>query len=305
MYALRLLARFSPALLVLLPWVPANAQKQTIDADARIVTTAAAPQDDEQLATGAPSLDTAWSMLTDAASQAKRSQTRVQAVAALGTMGTNPRSVRLIRSAMKDTDVDVRTAAILAASATHDRRLLPDIRDRLKDSEPQVVFTAASTLWKLHDHSGEEVLMAVADGERRATPTLMHGASQDMTRELHNPAGLARIGVTEGASMLLGPFGFGITALEYMRKSGGAEARAAAIELLAERRTPDVRSELLDALNDKDPAVRAAAAKALGKRHDPSLAKPLGTLFADNKLPVRLTAAAAYINCSRGTHATK
>jgi HEAT repeat protein len=126
----------------------------------------------------------------------------------------------------------------------------------------------------------------------------MHGASQDMNRELHNPAGMAKLGVTEGAAMLLGPFGFGITAIEYMRKNGATSARATAIDLLSQNWSPDVRSELIDALSDKDPAVRAAAAKALGQRHDPTLAKPVGVLFADSKLPVRLTAAAAYINCS-------
>ena len=294
-------ARLITALLVCLVAPHGKAQKQASDADGRIVTSAASGtpvQEDEQLATGAPSVNTAWSLLTAALTTAKRPQSRVQALAALGTMGSNSRAAKLIRDGMKDPDVDVRTAAILAASATHNRSLMPGIRECLKDPEPQVVYTAATTLWKAHDRSGKEALMAIADGQRRATPTLVHGASQDMTRELHDPADLARVGFTEGASMLLGPFGFGITAFEYMRKNGGTAARALAIDLLSEEKTPEVRSELLDALNDKDPAVRAAAAKGLGQRHDPTLEQPVGTLFADGKLPVRLTAAAAYINCS-------
>lgn len=299
MHALRLVIRLSPALLAFALVTYSQAPKHAAsDPDGRIVTSAGGPEEDEQLATGAPSLDAAWSLLTTAASQAKRPQTRVQALAALGTMGLNPRAARLIRDAMEDPDVDVRTAAILAAEATHNRTLIAPIRDRLKDPEPQVVFAAASTLWKLHDRSGKAILMAVADGERSATPTLMHGASQDMNRELHNPSGLARIGVTEGASMLLGPFGFGLTAIEYMRRNGATTARAAAIDLLGQENSHDVRAELLDALTDKDPAVRAAAAKSLGQRHDATLARPIGSLFTDSKLPVRLTAAAAYINCS-------
>lgn len=297
-----------PALLAFALTAQPQQKQGASDADGRIVTSAApaastAPaQEDEQLATGAPSLDAAWSLLTTAAAQAKRPQTRIQALAALGTMGMNPRANRLIRDGMKDPDLDVRTAAILAAAATHNRTLLPSVRALLNDAEPQVAFAAATTLWKMNDHSGEAVLKAVADGDRRATPTLMHGAGQDMSRELHNPSGMAKLGVTEGASLLLGPFGFGITALEYMRKNGGTSARATAIDLLGQQKTADVRSELVDALSDKDPGVRAAAAKALGQRHDPSLAKQLGSLFADAKLPVRLTAAAAYINCSG--HAT-
>jgi HEAT repeat protein len=61
----------------------------------------------------------------------------------------------------------------------------------------------------------------------------------------------------------------------------------------------------VDALSDKDIAVRAAAAKALGQRHDASAIKPVGALLNDPKLPVRLFAAAAYINCSRGSTARK
>lgn len=297
MRTLCLAARLSPALLAFALAAQPLQKQSSADADGRIVTAGSA-QEDEQLATGVPSVDAGWSLLTTAAAQSKRPQTRIQALAALGTMGSDPRAAKLIRDGMKDPDLDVRTAAILGASATHNRMLIPEIRALLKDSEPQVVFAAATTLWRMNDHSGEAVLRAVADGERRATPTLMHGASQDMSRELHNPSGMARLGVTEGASMLLGPFGFGITAIEYMRRNGGTSARATAIDLLGQQKSPSVRSELIDALSDKDPGVRAAAAKALGQRHDPTLTKPLGTLFADAKLPVRLTAAAAYINCS-------
>lgn len=297
MRTLCLATRLSPALLAFALAAQPLQKQPSSDADGRIVTAGNA-QEDEQLATGAPGVDAGWSLLTTAAAQSKRPQTRIQALAALGTMGSDPRAAKLIRDGMKDPDLDVRTAAILGASATHNRMLIPEIRALLKDSEPQVVFAAATTLWRMNDHSGEAVLRAVADGERRATPTLMHGASQDMSRELHNPSGMARLGVTEGASMLLGPFGFGITAIEYMRRNGGTSARATAIDLLGQQKSPSVRSELIDALSDKDPGVRAAAAKALGQRHDPTLTKPLGTLFADAKLPVRLTAAAAYINCS-------
>lgn len=99
--------------------------------------------------------------------------------------------------------------------------------------------------------------------------------------------------------MLLGPFGFGLTAFNYMRKSGANPARAQAIKLLAESRVPGIRDELLSALHDKDASVRAAAARALGQLRDPHAVRPLGELFTDGHLPVRLTAAAAYINCSR------
>ena len=99
--------------------------------------------------------------------------------------------------------------------------------------------------------------------------------------------------------MLLGPFGFGITAVEYMRKNGGDNARVLAIQQLSQEKTTPVRDELIAALGDKDPAVRAAAATALSDYRDKSIPGALLPLFDDAKAPVRLTAAAAYI---RATH---
>lgn len=253
-------------------------------------------QEEPDVKAAEASVDSAWSMLTTATQ--KSTQTRIIAVAALGTMGANAHAADLIAERMKDPQLDVRTAAILAAGQTRNRSLIPALRERLKDPEPQVVFIAAATLWKMNDRSGQYVLTAVAGGERKATPTLMHGARNDVDRELHNPSALATLGATEGASMLLGPFGFGVAAFNYMRKSGSDPARAVAIDLLAQNKTPAVQRELMDALHDKDAAVRAAAAKALGQRHDAPFKNALGELFEDPKLPVRLTAAAAYINCS-------
>ncbi|HSU19387.1 MAG TPA: hypothetical protein VLI45_06525, partial [Acidobacteriaceae bacterium] len=70
------------ALLVCLVAPQGKGQKQASDADGRIVTSAASGtpvQEDEQLATGAPSVNTAWSLLTAALTTAKRPQSRVQA----------------------------------------------------------------------------------------------------------------------------------------------------------------------------------------------------------------------------------
>lgn len=302
MYALR--KAITLAFLVLITCAPAEllAQKQVSPADGKIVGSDAAVQqeaeEEPEVKAAAPSVASAWELLTTAAH--KGVQPRVVTMAALGTMGVNPRAAKMIEDGMKDPDLDVRIAAVLAAGQTKNHALLSSLRQCLNDSEPQVVFASAVTLWKLKDRSGEDVLKAVIAGERKATPGLMHGAKNNMNHELHDPAALAGLGATESAALLLGPFGFGIKAFEYMRKSGANPARAEAIDLLAESRAPGVREEFFAALGDKDASVRAAAARALGQRRDPAAVKPLGELFTDNKLPVRLTAAAAYINCSRG-----
>ena len=236
----------------------------------------------------------AWSILIDAMDDAKHPQTRIQALAALGLL-RSPRSEAMIVDAMADPDVDVRTAAALAAGQTKDRNLTTPLRNLLDDKEPQVDFTAATTLWKMNDKSGEDILMAVVTGDRSANPTLMHGTEHKINKDLHDPAKMAKIGAIQGAAMLLGPFGFGITAFEFIRQNGGDLARVSAIEQISQEKTGPIYKELVDALGDKDLTVRAAAAKALTDYHDKPTSLAVYKLFVDPKVPVRLTAAAAYL----------
>jgi HEAT repeat protein len=236
----------------------------------------------------------AWKMLTDALGDGKHPQVRIQALAALGLL-RSPRSEKMIEDAMGDVDVDVRTAAALAAGQTKDPNLTTPLRNLLDDKEPQVVFTAATTLWKMNDKSGEDILMAVADGDRSASAGMMHGARHKIDKDLHDPSMLAKVGAMQGAALLLGPFGFGITAFEFIRQSGGDLARVTAIEELAQERTEPIHKELMAALGDKDLTVRAAAAKALVDYHDKETQMAAYALLEDTKQPVRLTGAAAYL----------
>ena len=245
----------------------------------------------------------AWETLTTALNDPKHSDVRIQALAALGTLGNNARAENLITATMKDPDFDVRTASILAAGQTKNRNLTTPIRNMLNDNEPQVAFTAATTLWKMNDHSGEDILVAVVNGDRKATAGLKDSTRHTISKDLHSPSTLARIAALQGASLLLGPFGFGVGAYEYMHKNGVDTSRATAVELISEEKINPMRSTLIDALNDKDPAVRAAAAKALGTTyHDKEVSDALLPVFDDKKKPVRLTAAAAYINATSPPH---
>ena len=301
--SLKFLSLFSICLLSLLVAAAAQAQSPAQTTDAQIVTTAPTQTADDlpppvhnPNATAAQKTDEAWSMLSTAVTDPKHTDLRIQALAALGNLGANPRSIKKIIVAMDDKDLDVRTAAILAAGEAHSRNLTTDLRTMLDDKEPQVAFAAAITLWKMNDRSGEDILIAVADGERSANPTMVKGTRHNIARSLRHPGELARFGAIQGAVMLLGPFGFGITAWDYVRKNGGDSARVTAIEQLASQKNGPIRQELVNALGDKDLAVRASAAKALGQYHDRSVSNDLFALFTDPKPPVRLTAAAAYIN---------
>ena len=236
----------------------------------------------------------AWKILTDAATDTKHTQTRLQALTALGLL-RSPRSAKLIADAMTDPGLDVRSAAALAAGLSRDRTLDPNLRSLLDDKEPRVAFTAAMTLSKMGDHSGDDILVAVVDGERSAGPTLIHGAEHRIDNDLHDPEMLAQLGAMQGAAMLLGPFGVGIAAFEFIHQSGGDLARVSAIGQIAQERTAPVHKKLLAALTDKDPAVRAAAAEALADYHDSATSMAIYPLLADKKYPVRLIAAAAYL----------
>jgi len=113
----------------------------------------------------------------------------------------------------------VRSAAALAAGLSRDRTLEPNLRSLLNDKEPQVAFTAAMTLSKMGDHTGDDILVAwwmanAAQGRRWSTDR-----AQDRQRPAH-PAMLTRLGRCRRA-MLLGPFGVGITAFEFIHQSGG------------------------------------------------------------------------------------
>jgi HEAT repeat protein len=225
---------------------------------------------------------------------AKHPQTRIEALAALGLLRTE-RSEKMIVEAMADPDVDVRTAAALAAGQTKDRNLTTPLRNLLDDKEPQVDFTAAVTLWKMNDKSGEDILMSVADGDRSTNPSLVHGTEHKIDKDLHDPAKMARLGALQGAAMLLGPFGFGITAFEFIHQGGGNFSQASAIELISQEKTVPIHHELIAALDDKDLVVRVAALKGLMGYSDDATSMAVYKLFADSKYPVRLTAAAAYL----------
>ncbi len=271
-------------------------QSQTPAADS---APAPVPQDRSH-ATPGQNTEEAWTILTNTLHDSKHADLRIQALSALGTLGNNTRAEKLITDALQDPDIDVRSAAILAAGQTGNRNFINQLRPLLNDKEPQIVFVAASTLWKLKDHNGEDILLAVIDGERGTTPSMTSGALHGANKKLHDPAALARIGVIQGASIFFGPVGLGIAVIDYMRKSGNDDAaRLAAIGQISEQQSASARKTLINALDDKVAAVRAAAAKALGDYHDKTVSDALLPLFDDAKPPVHLFAAASYIRSTQ------
>jgi HEAT repeat protein len=264
------------------------------------------PPADAAPKTPAQLLQQCWQTLTDNVQNGKQLEYKTQALDALSSLGTNARANGLIAAAMKDSNLDLRSAAVLAAGKTKSRALVAPVKALLNDPEPQVVFIAATTLWKqFHDRSGQDILEAIVAGDRKANPSLINGAKHDMSRTMHSRSALEKIGLETGATLALGPFGFSVAAVEYARKNGADSARVQSVDLLAEERTEAVHEDMKSAIDDKDPGVRAAALKALGEFHRSADAKAIEPLFDDSKLPVRLAASAAYINSLSGVARAK
>ena len=243
----------------------------------------------------------AWNMLTAALSDTdtKAEVTRIDAINALGTLGDFPLAQDSLHKAQKDQDRYVRLAAVAAMGSSKKKVFIPDLKEALNDSAPEVSFTAAVALWKMNDKSGESVLNAVLAGDRKATRGLVTAEKHEAGQDLHSPSKLAAIGAEQGAYALLGPFGFGLGLLRRGKGQNGLGPKVIAATLLAEDKSPVAMKAFEDSLDDPDPAVRAAAARALGDYHGKEVTDALNDALYDSKPAVRFMAAAAYIRAAQ------
>jgi HEAT repeat protein len=242
----------------------------------------------------------AWDMLKNALSDKKTQAElpRIDAIAALGTLGDFPQAVASLRDAEKDQDRYIRLAAVTAMASSKKTLFLPDLKQALNDNAAEVSFSAAVGLWKMNDKSGESVLEAVLEGDRKANRGLVSSEKHDANQDLHSPSKLAEIGAEQGAFALLGPFGFGLSAIRGRRGQNGIHPRVVAATLLAEEKSSASMKQFIDALDDSDPSVRAAAARLLGDYHTKEVLDALSDELSDAKPAVRLMAAASYIRAA-------
>ncbi len=242
----------------------------------------------------------AWDLLNTAVSATKIEvqQARIDAITALGTLGDFPHAVDLLREAQKDQDRHIRLAAVAAMGASKKTVFIPDLKRALDDSAAEVSFSAAVGLWKMNDRSGESILSAVVAGDRKAKQGAIAAEKHQADQDLHNPSKLALIGAEQGAYAVLGPFGYGLSAIRHGKGDNGMSARTIAVTLLAEDKSTATEKSFIDALDDPDPAIRTAAARALGDYHSQDVLDALGDGFYDSKPQVRMMAAASYIRAA-------
>ncbi len=115
----------------------------------------------------------------------------------------------------------------------------------LDDDNSLVAYTAAITLWKMHDYAGQDLLTAVVLGDKKTKPGLIKSEKHKAAKDLHSPKTLTMIAVNQGSGYFLGPFGVGLKAIEMVNKDSGAVPRAAAIDQLAKQHTDEVHEVLV------------------------------------------------------------
>ena len=164
-----------------------------------------------------------------------------------------------------------------------ERSLCPRPQAGTPRSAAEVSFTAAVGLWKMNDKSGENILDAVLAGDRKANRGLVSSEKHQADQDLHSPSKLAEIGAEQGAYALLGPFGFGLSALRSRNGANGIHPRVIAATLLGEDTSTASMKRFLDALDDRDPFVRAAAARLLGRYHNQEALDGLSGAMYDAK----------------------
>ena len=247
----------------------------------------------------AATLDEAWKTLTGGTTETNPNKRKL-ALSALVTAGTSPRAVNMAASLLKDKEVDVRQTAASVLGEMNARAAIPKLVEAMDDEAPEVSFTAARSLWILGDRRGKDVLLAVLAGERGVSAGLMKGTVRDARKRLRDPAGLAMLGVKEGAGMFLGPGAMGIMVFEELRKDGSASARTLSAAALAKDTDPATIKILEEALDDKNWIVRAEVVKALAMRGSRASIPKITQMLEDKQDGVRYSAAAAIIRLDNG-----
>jgi len=231
----------------------------------------------------------AWTLLEGGLKEAK-ADTRTAAAQALGLAARNDRARALAESVLSDQDEGVRAAGAEALGQIGLRTAVPALKNALKDTSAEVVFSAAGALFDLKDPTAYEVYYAVLTGERKTGDSLM--ASQ--MEMLKDPQALAKIGFEAGLGFI--PFGgLGYKAVKAFTTDKTSPVRAAAAQRLINDPDPRTVQALVKALKDDKWVVRAAAVNVLAKRGDRRHAGQIASLLDDEHETVRFNAAAAVI----------
>jgi HEAT repeat protein len=240
----------------------------------------------------------AEALLSDALTS-RNPDTRKHAVAALSLAALrDPYSKRLI-AMLQDKDAEVRLTAVSGLSEVKNKAVAGELRKMLDDDVPEVSFAAAKALWALRDPAGRRALMAVLEGENKATSGFLSRQKREALRMLHTPRTALLFAARQGAGFAPIPgLGGGISSMQALLTDPELSGRAAAALLLAQQQDAATLAALKEALTEKDTSLRAAAVHSLALTNRVAFRKDIAPLLSDEKEAVRLRAAAAYIRLS-------
>jgi HEAT repeat protein len=241
---------------------------------------------------GQTAVEKAWTILREGLKD-KSSDRRARAVRALGLLPGNSEAEKAAVAALKDEHSNVRREAAVALGAMRAEHSAGNLEEALGDSEPSVVLAAANSLLLLHDDVGYDTYYEVLTGERRGSKGLV----KEELGTLKDKKKMAQMGVEEGIGFI--PFGgMGYEIFKTVTKNDSYRVRAAAAKKLARDPAPDAGEALVQAVRDKNLAVRAAALEAIALRGDKALAAKITAALDDDKDVVRFTAAACIAHLS-------
>jgi beta-lactamase regulating signal transducer with metallopeptidase domain len=190
-----------------------------------------------------------------------------------GELADTGRIVAALMSVLKDSDIEVRRAALRSLANFEDPAAIPALREALRDSDAEVRSNAVEALGNLHDAASADAIAALIKDPNREVRANAIEALTDLELKVA-PAGLldalrdTDADVRQHAAEAVGHFedARAVPQLRLMLDDPNADVREAAVEALGEIRNQEAIEALIVALKAKDAKVRQAAADALGKR---------------------------------------
>lgn len=226
--------------------------------------------------------------------------TRRQVALALSLSRASPKVDAIVEALVKDSDSQVRQAALDTVGELGDRKLAAPAVAALDDNVAEVVFAAARALYRLHDPAGKSTLIAVVEKEQQAESNPLRIKLRNLIRRMKTPRSALFLAVEQGAGFISVPgVGEGISAMSALLNDQGFSPRATALLLLADNTAPDVRALVDQAFVDDDWSMRAAAVQLAARPRNTRWRNRLAPLLDDSDKRVRFRAATVYLRINR------
>jgi HEAT repeat protein len=234
--------------------------------------------------------------ILDDAVQDKNPNTRRDGAQAMSLLGVKDEALKYLAPMLDDHDVPVRIAVVNTLADFKDPRTIPHLKKALQDPIPEVDFAAAKVLYQLHDPEGVQFLMEVIAKENKATSNYFSKEKRGALRLLHTPTQLFTTIAIEAAGFAPVPgLGFGLSSANGILSNPDSSARAASLLVIGNSNDPALADTVESALTDKEWSLRAAAVHTVAMHPFPQYREQLVPLLEDDKVAVRVRAAAAYI----------